>query len=242
MIQTFPRLVLLGAIVVSALYVIVPDCRYNGNVDKSAELRKIETEMVTAALPLREANLVFGEGDPDCAVMFVGEGPGFHEDRLKRPFVGRAGQLLDELINEIGWKRADVYITNILKRRPPDNRDPLPEEIEAYKPYLARQIDVIDPKVIVALGRFAMNYFLPDAKITRDHGRVFKIGGRLIFPIYHPAAALRSTEMLNTLREDFKKLPKVVAGELTVEIPAPAAGISAMKVKKPVKTKHPGLF
>ena len=161
-------------------------------MDKQAELKRLEAEMADVALPFREANLVFGEGDINCEVMFIGEGPGYNEDRLKRPFVGRAGQLLDELIKGIGWKRENVYITNIVKRRPPENRDPLPDEIEAYKPYLTRQIEIIDPKVIVALGRFAMNYFMPDAKITRDHGRLFRVGERLMFPIYHPAAALRS--------------------------------------------------
>ncbi len=211
-------------------------------MDKRGELSKLELEIAGVTLPLMEANLVFGEGDADCEVMFVGEAPGATEDRLKRPFVGRAGQLLDKLIEEVGWKRENVYITNIVKRRPPENRDPFPDEIEAYKPYLTRQIEIINPKVVVTLGRFAMNYFLPDAKISRDHGRVLKIDGRLIFPIYHPAAALRSTEMLNTLRDDFIKLPKVVAGEITVEVPAIAATISAMKAKKPIKQKQAGLF
>lgn len=182
-------------------------------MDKLTELKKLESEIaVDVSLPLRESNLVFGEGNPDCEVMFIGEAPGFYEDREKRPFVGRAGQLLDKLIEEIGWKRENVYITNIVKRRPPENRDPLPEEIDAYKPYLTRQIEIINPKVIVTLGRFAMNYFLPDAKITRDKGNVFKIEEIIIFPVYHPAAALRSTEMLNRLREDFHKLPSVVSG------------------------------
>lgn len=213
--------------------------------NKAAKLRELETEIAGADLPLREANLVFGEGSVDCSVMFVGEAPGATEDQLKRPFVGRAGQLLDRLITELGWKRADVYITNIVKRRPPENRDPLPDEIESYKPYLTRQINIIDAKVIVALGRFAMNYFLPAAKISRDHGKVFNINGRLIFPIYHPAAALRSTEMLNTLRGDFQKLPKVLAGEITVEIPPAVATISAMAASKPEKgkkLKQAGLF
>src|SRR3989344_2738569 len=129
-----------------------------------------------ATLPLREANLVFGEGDADAKVLFIGEAPGFHEDRLGRPVVGRGGQLLDDCIKSIGWRREDVYITNIVKRRPPENRDPLPEEIEAYKHYLTRQIEIIDPALIVPLGRFAMNYFLPDAKITRDQGKVFLVG------------------------------------------------------------------
>ncbi len=161
-------------------------------------------------LKLQEANFVFGEGNLDCDVMFVGEGPGFHEDKLKRPFVGRAGKLLDNLIQEIGWKREDVYITNILKYRPPGNRDPLPEEVESFRPYLARQIEIINPKIIATLGRFAMNYFYLQGKITRDQGKVFRLQKRLLVPLLHPAAALRSTGMLNSLTENFKKLPVVV--------------------------------
>ncbi|MBU6500422.1 MAG: uracil-DNA glycosylase [Patescibacteria group bacterium] len=209
------------------------------DMEKSGALRDLEKEIIAnVSLPLRESNLVFGEGNPDCRVMFVGEAPGFNEDRLGRPFVGRGGQLLDKLIQEIGWERKDVYITNIVKRRPPDNRDPLPEEIEKYKPYLTRQIDIINPKVIVCLGRFSMNYFLPLAKITRDHGRVFKIDDRLIFPVYHPAAALRSTQMMETFREDMKKLPKVVSGELVAEAltampPMPEAKAKKIATKKP---------
>src|SRR6185437_403406 len=160
-------------------------------MSKLEDLKKLHDEMVRADLPL-QTNLVFGEGNIDCDVLFIGEAPGQKEDELKRPFVGRGGQLLDRMIESIGWKRENVYITNIVKRRPPENRDPLPEELAAYTPYLTKQIQAIDPKVIVTLGRFAMNYFLPDAKMTRDHGRAFKIDGRIIFPVYHPAAALRS--------------------------------------------------
>ena len=146
-------------------------------MEKQEKLDALKKELETVDLPLKKtANLVFGEGNIDCAVMFVGEAPGFNEDMQKRPFVGRAGKLLDECIVGIGWKRADVYITNIVKRRPPDNRDPLPEEIEAYKPYLARQIEIINPKVIATLGRFSMNYFLPLAKISNDHGKIFETG------------------------------------------------------------------
>jgi len=181
-----------------------------------------------ASLPLSGANLVFGEGNPDGLVCFVGEAPGFHEDRLKRPFVGRAGQLLDTLITGLGWKRGDVYITNIVKRRPPENRDPLPEEINAYKSYLARQIEILNPKIIATLGRFSMNYFLPFAKISRDHGKVFEIttppsaaaeGGvtRLVIPLFHPAAALRSSEVLNQLKNDFKKLPAITSGKAVIQ-------------------------
>jgi DNA polymerase len=216
-------------------------------MSKLAELKKIEDEIVAnAALPLRDtANLVFGEGDVNCAVMFIGEAPGVNEDRLRRPFVGRGGQLLDDMIRGLGWKREDVYITNIVKRRPPENRDPLPQEIEAYKPYLTRQIEVIDPKLIVTLGRFSMNYFLPFAKITRDHGHPLLVDGRTIFPVYHPAAALRSTQMMEVLRGDFKKIPSVLSGEFgAVELP-PAFEVSparASKKPQPEKPKQGGLF
>ncbi|OGI92498.1 hypothetical protein A2933_01145 [Candidatus Nomurabacteria bacterium RIFCSPLOWO2_01_FULL_46_18] len=170
-------------------------------------------------LPLK-TNLVFGEGNSDCDVLFIGEAPGFNEDREKRPFVGRAGQLLRKSIRELGWKEADVYITNIVKRRPPENRDPSPEEIESYKPYLTRQIEIINPKIIVPLGRFSMNYFLPVAKITRDQGKLFKTEKYFIFPMLHPAAALRGTGAMNQFIETFKKLPaalnKAKGGEAEV--------------------------
>ncbi|KKT78682.1 MAG: Uracil-DNA glycosylase [Candidatus Giovannonibacteria bacterium GW2011_GWC2_44_8] len=180
-------------------------------MDKLAQLKKLEQEIIgDTTLPLQESNLVFGEGNIDCQVMFIGEAPGLTENELRRPFVGRAGKLLDKMIQEIGWQRKDVYITNIVKRRPPENRDPLPEEIEAYKPYLARQIEIIAPKIIAPLGRFSMNYFLPFAKISNAHGKVFDLDERLIVPLYHPAAALRATTMFNDLRSDFKKLPEIL--------------------------------
>lgn len=197
--------------------------RYNIPMDKGLELKRLESELSLANLPLRESNLVFGEGNIDCDVMFIGEAPGMNEDRLKRPFVGRGGQLLDRMNASIGWKRENVYITNIVKRRPPENRDPLPEEIEAYKPYLTRQIEIINPKIIVTLGRFSMNYFLSDAKITRDHGRTFNVDGRIIYPVFHPAAALRNPEMMKLLGEDFQKLPQVLNGEVANKIVLPAA-------------------
>ncbi|TSC82847.1 MAG: DNA polymerase bacteriophage-type [Parcubacteria group bacterium Gr01-1014_20] len=184
-------------------------------MDKVGLLKEVEQEMIqNRGLPLREANLVFGEGDVNCSVMFIGEAPGFHENEAKRPFVGRGGQLLRRLIRELGWLEQDVYITNIVKRRPPENRDPSPEEIEAYRPYLARQIEIINPKIVVPLGRFSMNYFLPEAKITRDQGRAFKINHRLIVPMFHPAAALRSTGVLDQLRASFLRLPRIIGGEV----------------------------
>ncbi len=190
---------------------------------KKELLEQLEKEIAAdVSLQLRESNLVFGEGNPDCDVLFIGEAPGFHENQLKRPFVGRGGQLLDQCITMIGWKREDVYITNIVKRRPPENRDPLPEEIESYKPYLTRQIEIIDPKVIVPLGRFAMNYFLPEAKISRDQGTAFRVDGRLVVPVFHPAAALRGTGVLNEFKESFKKLPKIISGDGLPKEIAPA--------------------
>ncbi len=180
-------------------------------MNKIDDLAKLEQEMaVDESLPLREANLVFGEGDPERGIMFIGEGPGYHEDKQGRPFVGRAGQLLDILIRDAHWKREEVYITNIIKHRPPNNRDPLPNEIEAYKPYLTRQIKIIDPKVIAPLGRFAMNYFIPDAKISRDRGKIFWLNDTIVMPLYHPAAALRSTQVKKDLELDFKKFEQVV--------------------------------
>ncbi len=181
-------------------------------MDKKNILEELKQEMdANMSLPLYgAANLVFGEGDPDAKVLFIGEAPGFHEDRLMRPFVGQAGKLLDKMFLLVGWPRESVYITNIVKRRPPGNRDPMPEEINAYEPYLERQIEILNPKIIATLGRFSMNYFLPDAKISLQHGKPAYFGKYLIHPLYHPAAALRATAMLKALEEDFKKLPELL--------------------------------
>ena len=179
-------------------------------MSKEEILSGIKTEMEkNLSLPLLEANLVFGEGSSEADVMFIGEAPGYYEDKEKRPFVGRAGKLLDKLISDIGLKRSEVYITNIVKRRPPDNRDPLPEEIESYRPYLSREIETVNPKIVATLGRFSMSYFLPEGKISKDQGRVFWWGDKILIPLYHPAAALRSTSVLKDLEESFKKLKAV---------------------------------
>ncbi len=175
-------------------------------------LKQLEQEMLAdTSLPLQESNLVFGEGNPDAGVLFVGEAPGFHENEQKRPFVGRSGQLLTRLIGERGWTREQIYITNIVKRRPPDNRDPLPEEIAVYAPYLARQIAIIGPALIATLGRFALNFFLPQGKISRDEGKLFQAGKDYIYPLFHPAAALRSTSTLKALEHSFTNLPRAMA-------------------------------
>ncbi|OGZ45878.1 MAG: hypothetical protein A2756_03150 [Candidatus Ryanbacteria bacterium RIFCSPHIGHO2_01_FULL_48_27] len=202
---------------------------------KKERLETLKQELEqNRALPLSQtANLVFGEGSEDTAVLFIGEAPGFHEDKQGRPFVGLAGQLLNKLLAEIGWPRESVYITNIVKRRPPENRDPLPEEIEAYKPYLARQIEILEPKLIATLGRFSMNYFLPEAKISRDHGRLTNAGAWFVYPLYHPAAALRATAVLEDLRKDFQRLPEIVERLSSPEIP------QSPKEQKPEASQTP---
>ena len=151
-------------------------------------------------------NAVPGEGSPSADLMFIGEGPGFHEDRQGRPFVGPAGQLLEGLLASIGTNREDVFIANMVKCRPPDNRDPQPSEISACAKYLDRQIELVNPKIIVTLGRFSLGRFFPGESITRARGRLRQIDGRLLFPVLHPAAALRRPELRTTLVEDFRSI------------------------------------
>ncbi|MDW7754466.1 MAG: uracil-DNA glycosylase [Brevefilum sp.] len=155
-------------------------------------------------------NAVPGAGNPNSTLMFIGEGPGFHENQLGLPFVGAAGSFLDELLVEAGLKREDVFITNVVKCRPPGNRDPQPEELEACKPYLERQIAAINPDVIVTLGRFSMGHFINNGKISSIHGRSFWSGGRMIVPMYHPAAALHQPSLRNVVVEDFQKLSGMI--------------------------------
>jgi uracil-DNA glycosylase len=152
-----------------------------------------------------------GEGNPHAQVMFIGEGPGFHEDKQGRPFVGPAGQFLEELLASINLKRADVFITNVVKCRPPGNRDPLPAEIDACNGYLDRQIAAINPQVIVTLGRFSMAKFFGGEKISTIHGRARKIDGRICIAMYHPAAGLHQQSLKESIRSDFKKIPLVIA-------------------------------
>jgi uracil-DNA glycosylase len=148
-----------------------------------------------------------GEGAPDSEVMFIGEGPGFFENEQGRPFVGQAGKLLDELLAKVSLVRAQVFITNVVKCRPPGNRDPLPEELAACDNYLERQIAAIDPRVIVTLGRFSMAKFLQNVKISDVHGQSCWVKGKLIVPMYHPAAALHQPTLKPALFKDFERLP-----------------------------------
>ncbi|MFC1618204.1 uracil-DNA glycosylase family protein [Patescibacteria group bacterium] len=152
-----------------------------------------------------------GEGDPEAEILFIGEGPGKNEDEQGRPFVGAAGKYLEELLGMIGLTRKDVYIANVVKCRPPGNRDPLPEEVETCTSnYLFRQIDLINPAVIVTLGRHSMDRFVPDKRISQDHGKPVRVKGQVYYPVYHPAAALYRGSLRGDIEADFLKLPKVV--------------------------------
>ena len=165
-------------------------------------------------------NAVPGEGDPSAELMFIGEGPGFHEDRQGRPFVGPAGQLLEGLLASIGTNRENVFIANMVKCRPPDNRDPQPPEIAACSKYLERQIELVNPKLIVTLGRFSLGRFFPGESVTRARGRLRQKDGRLIFPVLHPAAALRRPDLRPTLVEDFRAIADALAN---APVPEPEA-------------------
>jgi DNA polymerase len=194
--------------------------------------------------------VVFGSGNADADLMFVGEAPGFHEDQQGIPFVGAAGKLLEKLLDDIRMTRGDVFIANVLKSRPPDNRDPQLEEIEACKPYLTRQIELIQPRVICTLGNFSTKLLTRRQDgITRVHGRPqdHVIAGLpiRIYPIYHPAAGLRSTAMLETLREDFKQLPALLAAarpEAEEDEPEPGADEPGGGSAEPVAASQLGLF
>lgn len=173
------------------------------------ELQELEAEIRTCTrcrLHKTRTQAVPGAGPYDAEIMFVGEAPGFHEDKQGKPFVGAAGRYLNELLEKNGLRREDVYITNIVKCRPPNNRDPLPDEIQACEPYLDRQIALINPRIIVTLGRFAMQHFFPGASISRIHGQPQERDGRIFFPIFHPAAGLYQPKWKPLLEEDFHKL------------------------------------
>lgn len=182
--------------------------------EKEALLDEIAAEIrvcTRCELHRTRTNSVPGEGPADARIMFIGEAPGWNEDQQGRPFVGAAGKFLEELLGAAGLKRSDVFITNVVKSRPPGNRDPLPDEIVACAPFLQRQIDTIDPDVIVTLGRFSMAKWFPGERISRIHGQPKKDGKRLIVPMYHPAAALHQQALKSTILEDFGKLPRILA-------------------------------
>lgn len=176
-------------------------------------LEKIERDIKTCTkcdLCQTALNAVPGEGNTNADIVFIGEAPGANEDKTGRPFVGRAGGLLEKLIVKIGYERKDVWIGNIIKHRPPKNRDPFPTEIRACEPYLSMQLRLIQPKLVVTLGRFAMNYFHPTGKITNDHGKLIKLNDYNVYPVYHPAAALRKKAFAEALAKDFIRIPKIL--------------------------------
>lgn len=163
-----------------------------------------------------------GEGTADSGIFFLGEAPGYNEDLQGRPFVGAAGQLLDELLSEIGLDRSKVFITNVVRHRPPENRDPLPEEVSACDVWLRRHLALLKPRVIVTLGRHAMGKFLPGESISRIHGRARKVDGLVIFPVYHPAAALHQPALRGALTGDFAALAQLLATQPVAKEPAAA--------------------
>src|SRR5688572_1529926 len=154
--------------------------------------------------------LVFGDGNPSAKIVFIGEAPGKNEDIQGKPFVGAAGKFLDEMLGMIDLKRTDVYITNIVKYRPPNNRDPLPDEKTAFLPYLESQLEVIQPQLTVTLGRHSLNCFLPDLQISQCHGQPKRYNNRVYLPLFHPAAALYNGAMRQTLIDDFALIPAII--------------------------------
>ncbi|MCA9859971.1 MAG: uracil-DNA glycosylase [Thermomicrobiales bacterium] len=162
-------------------------------------------------LSVSRTNAVPGTGPETAEVFFIGEGPGWHEDQQGLPFVGASGKFLTELIETAGLRREDVFITNVVKCRPPGNRDPLPDEMEACAPYLNRQIETVDPLVVVTLGRFSMSRYFPSERISRIHGQPRVIGRRTVVPMYHPAAALHQGSLRGAIVEDFVQLGKIIA-------------------------------
>jgi DNA polymerase len=185
---------------------------------KSKQLQDLYQELESAhqQLPLatQATDIIPGEGHPDAAIMLIGEAPGQHEHEQRRPFVGRSGQFLRQTLTKVEIPVDQVYISNIVKVRPPENRDPTASEITAFRPYLDQEIEIIQPAIIVTLGRFSMAKFLPEVKISQVHGRLHKViwhdKPTFILPMYHPAAGLRSGQMRAAFEADFAKAPKIV--------------------------------
>ena len=179
-----------------------------------SELTDLYQEIKTCqkcSLSQGRTNSVPGEGPEDADIMLIGEGPGFHEDRQGRPFVGASGKYLQELLEKIGLSREDVYIANVVKCRPPGNRDPKPEEIEACRSHLDKQIELVRPRLIVTLGRFSMQRYFPGASISRIHGQPKRVGNIIYYPMFHPAAALHQPRWRPMVEEDILKIPGLLA-------------------------------
>lgn len=192
---------------------------------KTKKLTELYLKMkADKTLPLQEGatNLVFGAGNPAAEIMFIGEGPGYWEDQKGKPFVGNAGKFLDQLLHSIELPRETVFITNVINYRPPENRDPLPEEMAAFKPYIDKMIDIIKPRIIVTLGRFSMAKFIPGVMISNVHGKEQAINWEkrkiIIIPMYHPAAGLRNGEVKRRTIEDFSKIPAILKEAEQIEV------------------------
>jgi DNA polymerase len=181
---------------------------------KQQKLDQIQADILTKNvcpdLAKTATQLVFGDGNPSAEIVFIGEAPGKNEDLQGIPFVGAAGKFLNEMLETISLERKDVYITNIVKYRPPDNRDPLPEEKAEFMPYLVDQLKAIEPVLVVTLGRHSLNCFLPDLAISQVHGQPKRFKGLVYLPLFHPAAALYNGAMRQTLIEDFAKIPAII--------------------------------
>ena len=191
------------------------------STDSLQQIAKEVSSCEKCKLHATRKKAVPGEGPSNAKIMFVGEGPGFHENEQGRPFVGAAGKFLEELLASIGMKRSDVFIANVVKCRPPQNRDPESDELKACNDYLERQIALINPKVIVTLGRYSMEKFFPGAKISNIHGQARTIGGRLVLAMFHPAAALHQPQYRSLIEQDFKRLPELIAKVEAVQPAAP---------------------
>jgi DNA polymerase len=216
-------------------------------VERAAALREHAEQTASCtrcALASGRTQVVFGSGSPSADLMFVGEAPGFHEDQQGIPFVGQAGKLLDRLLEGIGLTRADVFVANVLKCRPPGNRDPLPEEIAACEPHLFRQIELIEPALVATLGNFATKLLSGrPAGITRVHGQEQEVtlGSRTVtlYPLFHPAAALYTPSMLKILEEDFARIPALL--DRAADVPAPSAEQQPVAASEPEPVQL-GLF
>lgn len=171
---------------------------------------KILEDKVCSDLAATATQLVMGDGNPDADIVFIGEAPGKNEDEQGKPFVGAAGRFLEEMLSMISLKRADVYITNIVKYRPPNNRDPYPDEKAEFLPYLRQQLEIIKPKLIVTLGRHSMDSLLPGLRISDVHGKPKRYKGQVYLPLFHPAAALYNGGMKQTLIDDFASIPLIL--------------------------------
>lgn len=186
--------------------------------DKQAQLDRIRDEIITKnicpELARQATNLVMGDGNLNADIVFIGEAPGKNEDEQGLPFIGAAGKFLNTMLGEAGMQRSDVYITNIVKYRPPGNRDPEPDEKKAFWPYLLKQLQIIQPKVVITLGRHSMEYFLPGMRISAIHGQPKRIqfgeDKLIVIPLFHPAAALYNTSLRQTLIDDFLMVPKII--------------------------------